>query len=162
MVISIWGYCDNRYTVLPRVSVRGGCQAPPTPTVTLLEGSLLSPSTPLSQNVCKHPSPSIFPSPPLELPSLGPDCFSFLLILLPILKLFSLILLTSVRLRLLLISKEIGDRPCLFLPCWGHSHLLVGSTHLSPTPSKGSGELRTPCFIQKTDQMGFSPHVRNI
>lgn len=88
--------------------------------------------------MCTHTHHSTPSLPQLwSCPSLGPDCFSFLLILFPILKLFSLILLTSVCLRLLLISKEIGDRPCLFLPCWGHSHLLFGSTHLSsPSPQR--------------------------
>lgn len=71
---------------------------------------------------------------PIHCTSLGPDRFSFsLLILSPILKLhFTLILLSSVHLHLLLISKEISDRPCLFLPSGGHSHLLFRSTHLSP------------------------------
>lgn len=98
---------------------------------------------------------------PIYCPSLGPNFFSFLLILSSIQELhFSLILLTSIYLHLLLTSKEINDRPCLPLPCWRYNHLLFGSTHLSP--KKGSENWGLFASARRFHQMGFFPNAENI
>lgn len=96
---------------------------------------------------------------PICCTSWGPDFFLSLFSFSLLFWNSSLILLTSVHLHFLLISKEISDRLCLLLPCWGHSHLF-GSTHFSLRKAQESWELLASA--RRCHQMGFSPNVRSF
>lgn len=156
IVISIWGYCDKWYTILPRMSVLGIARLHPLSLLPSWSVLFCLPPLPLLQNVYKHPSPNIFPSPALELPFIRPWLFFF-----PSLSIaYSETLLSHFAhqcLSSLAPNFQIGNRPCLFLPCWGHSHLLLGSTHLSPRPPKTKENWELLASSRRLTRWAFLP-----